>query len=193
MRSKTRHLVVPVLASAVLAACNGGDSTSINPPGAASHHAVRYAKTTTIEGSYQDIVEQLYIAYFGRPADPNGLANFEAALAAASAPKTPQGLAAAYATNPVVKSLIDSFGQSAESQTLYGTGSTGDFVNAIFTNVIGRAPQTSGAQFWTNAIDNGTLSRGDAALAIMAGALTNSTAQGLLDTQLIAGASHQIS
>ncbi|HEX7645548.1 MAG TPA: DUF4214 domain-containing protein [Burkholderiaceae bacterium] len=130
-------------------------------------------------------MQQLYVAYFGRPADPAGLANFESALAAAGAPSDIQGLAAAYAANPSVKSLIDSFGTSKESQTLYGSGSTQDFVTAVFQNVLGRAPLSAGLSYWSNAIDSGSLSKGDAALAIMDGALTNSSAQGKTDAQLV--------
>ncbi len=134
---------------------------------------------------YATEVQELYIAYFGRPADPAGLANFESALAAAGAPTNIESLTAAYASNPALQSLIDSFGASKESQTLYGGGGTQDFVSAVFQHVLGRAPQSDGLAYWSNAIDSGALSKGDAALAIMAGALANSTAQGQTDTQLI--------
>lgn len=134
--------------------------------------------------SYATAVQQLYIAYFGRPADPSGLANFSASLAAANAPTTIQGLNAAYSTNAAVRSLVDAFGTSTESSTLY-TGGTSAFVNAIFQNVLNRPAATAGLQFWTNAIDSGTLTRGNAALSIMAGALSNSTAQGLIDAQVV--------
>ncbi len=125
------------------------------------------------------------MAYFGRPSDPSGLANFAAALQAAGAPTNVAGLATAYASDPAVKSLIDSFGTSKESQTLYGGGTTTAFVTAVFQNVLGRAPQSAGLSFWVGAIDNGSVSPGDAALSIMAGALANTTAQGLLHAQLV--------
>ena len=82
--------------------------------------------------SYSSLVQELYVAYFGRPADYYGLQNFETALAAANAPTDPAALALAYSTNAAVKSLVDSFGTSAESTALYGSGSTESFVNAIF-------------------------------------------------------------
>ena len=138
--------------------------------------------------SYSSIVQELYISYFGRPADAAGLANFENALAAVNAPTNIGDLAAAYAGNPAIKSLIDAFGTSAESAALYGsvtsdTASIENFVTAVFQNVLGRAPQTAGLSFWTNAIATGSLSLGDAALAIASGALNNTTAQGKLDAQ----------
>ena len=170
------------LTALALAAC-GGTGNSTDNPDTQSKQLAREAKSAA--STYQTAVESLYVAYFGRPADPNGLANFAAALQAAGAPTDVPGLAAAYATNPAVKSLIDSFGTSAESQKLYGGGSTTDFVDAVFQNVLGRAPQASGLSFWVSSIDSGAVSPGDAALAIMSGALTNTTAQGKLDTQLI--------
>ncbi|HEX8957060.1 MAG TPA: hypothetical protein VF798_12330 [Burkholderiaceae bacterium] len=49
----------------------------------------------------------------------------------------------------------------------------------------GACPQSVGLGFWTNAIDSGQTSPGDAALDIMAGALNNTASQGLLDAQLV--------
>ncbi|MBV8633487.1 MAG: DUF4214 domain-containing protein, partial [Burkholderiaceae bacterium] len=135
--------------------------------------------------SYSNLVQDLYIAYFGRPADYYGLANFEAALAAAGAPTDAAGLAAAYSTNAAVKSLVDAFGTSAESATLYGSGSTESFVNAIFENLFNRPAAVAGLTFWVNAINSGQVSKGDAALAILAGAESNTTTQGVADWTLI--------
>jgi uncharacterized protein YkwD len=143
------------------------------------------SKTALTADDYADSVQELYIAYFGRPADPTGLGNFEASLLAAGAPNDIQSLVTAYDTNPAVKKLVDAFGVSTESQTLYGGGNTDDFVTAVFTNVLGRAPQASGLSYWSGAISSGSLSQGNAALSIMAGALANTSAQGQIDAQLI--------
>jgi S-layer protein len=136
--------------------------------------------------SYSTAVQELYITYFGRPADYFGLQNFEAALAAANAPTDMVGLNAAYATNPAVKALIDSFGTSQESTNLYGGGSTAAFVTAIFENLFNRAPAVAGLSFWSNAIDSGQVTKGDAALAIAAGAEINTTPQGVIDAATVA-------
>ncbi len=169
------------LTLALLAACSGGDGGT----NSLSAKALKPQRKTTV-ADYQNIVQDLYVAYFGRPADPGGLANFEAALQAAGAPTDLSSLAQAYRSNSAIKSLIDSFGTSRESQTLYGSGSTNDFVTAVFQNVLGRAPAASGLSYWSGAIAGGSLSVGDAALSIMAGAETNQSAQGLQDAQLIA-------
>jgi len=172
------------LAALMLAACGGNDSGSNSAqPDQQSKRLTRQSKSAVT--TYQTAVESLYVAYFGRPADPNGLANFSAALQAANAPTDVAGLAVAYSSNATVKGLIDSFGTSNESQKLYGSGTTTDFVTAVFQNVLGRAPLSAGLSFWVSAIDSGRVSQGDAALSIMAGALANTSAQGLIDAQLV--------
>jgi len=188
MYSTTRRLLLlPALAATAalaLAACSGGNGSSSAV--AESKMVPRSVKTSTSNASdYATVVQQLYVAYFGRPADPTGLTNFEAALQKTGVAPDIASVSSAYATNTAVKALVDSFETSAESQALYGNASTTDFVVAIYANVLGRALDTSGEQFWVNAIDKKTLSQGNAALSIMSGALTNTTAQGKLDALLV--------
>lgn len=142
---------------------------------------------------YASIVQQLYISYFGRPADYFGLQNFEAQLDAIGAPTNLTDLNAAVQAGktPALNALINSFATSSESVALYGTDNSpigiSKFLVAVFTNVLGRAPALGeGWDFWYNALASGNLSRANAALAIAEGATTNTTAQGLLDAQTIA-------
>ena len=136
----------------------------------------------TAPASYSTLVQELYVAYFGRPADETGLQNFEAALAAANAPTTMSGLLAAYSTNAAVASLVNAFGTSAESGRLYGTNIAGsaaaaqNFVTAVFESLFNRAPLPAGLAFWSNAITSGGVTPGDAALAIAANAGAADTA-----------------
>jgi hypothetical protein len=179
-----KNTAIALMIATLLSACGGNDSsTGSQPVSAQSKQLQRSDKA--VASDYETLVQELYVAYFGRPADPTGLVNLENALLAANAPTDIQSLSAAYATNPAIQSLINSFGASAESIALYGTGNPTAFVTAIFQNVLGRAPQQSGLTYWVNAITSGQLSQGDAALAIMAGALSNTTAQGVLDAELI--------
>ncbi len=135
---------------------------------------------------YTAIAQKLYVAYFGRPADSNGLHNMVEQFVAANVPVTSTAaFIAAYGSNAAVKAIIDTFGNSAESTALYA-GSNRDFVTAIYANVLGRAPDAGGLAFWTGAIDNGSLGRGAAAMNILAGAESNTTAAGLVDAALIA-------
>ncbi|NHZ89807.1 DUF4214 domain-containing protein [Massilia sp. CCM 8733] len=145
--------------------------------------AVKFSDST-LKLEYDDVVQALYLAYFGRAADSGGLSSFQSQLGDLSAPHTFSAVSAAYGNNVGLHNLIDSFGASAESAALY-PGSTASFIAAVYQNIFNRAPDAGGAAFWTNAIDSGNLSRANASLSIMAGALENTTAQGLLDGKLV--------
>lgn len=133
---------------------------------------------------YKGLVESIYISYFGRPADTLGLANFSAQLDALKAPTTVSALNAAYKSTPLLRSLIDSFGTSAESIALYGTDNVA-FVSSIYQNLLNRTADFDGLVFWVTEINAGRLTKGNAALAIMAGAYENKSAQGLIDAALL--------
>jgi S-layer protein len=122
-----------------------------------------------VAADYTAVAEQLYIAYFGRPADRAGLINMTAALAAAEAPTNMNDFAAASKTNATVKALLSSFGGSTESAALY-TGTDAQFIVAIYQNVLNRDPLLAGLDFWTNALSTGAMTRAEAAAQIMAAA-----------------------
>jgi len=177
---KSSYLVLA--ASFVLSACGGNASVANNTR---SSQLASTSESLAVQGAeYYTVVQQLYIAYFGRPADPAGLSNFAVTLRNAGAPTNIQGLTAAYNTNATIKGLIDSFGISAESNRLYAGDSTA-FVTAVYNSVLNRPPLAAGLEYWVSAIDNGTLTRGNAALSIMAGALANTSTQGLIDATAV--------
>lgn len=175
---------IPAVA-AFLVSCGGANQDSTPVAGTAPSQPILLGHVNGVGDDYNTVVEQLYVAYFGRPADVEGLKNFKAQLAAIAGPKDIQGLDTAYNTNTEVKKLIDSFGTSAESNALYGNQDTKAFVAAIYNNMLNRAPAQSGLDFWVNAIDSGFLTKGRAALSIMFGALTNSSQQGQTDAALV--------
>ncbi|HEX7641878.1 MAG TPA: DUF4214 domain-containing protein [Burkholderiaceae bacterium] len=200
-----KRLILVAGLSALLAGCGGGSGDTATSPAPVQQRqkvqTVPHLTATDIKAKrmsmaprrnakqqpadYEGVVQSLYIAYFGRPADPNGLANFEADLLADGAPTDVQGLLDVYATDANVQSLIDAFGTSAESQRLYGNGDASAFVTQVFANLLDRQPQSTGLDFWATQIALGNVTQGAAALNIMAGALANTSAQGLLDAQLI--------
>ncbi|MBA5604738.1 DUF4214 domain-containing protein [Duganella sp. FT3S] len=182
MKSKNTCLVLAVLSA--MAACGGGNDTAVSAPPTRTLSQLSTAGAAGTGADYSTVVQELYVAYFGRPADSGGLANFQAALAAAGAPADIAQLTSAYGSNPAVRQLIDSFGTSDESNRLYG-GDSKAFVTAVYQSIFNRAPLASGLQFWADAIDTGTLTRGNAALSIMSGALNNQTAQGLIDAAAV--------
>lgn len=143
---------------------------------------------------YTAVVQQLYLSYFGRPADYFGLQNFSAQLDAMGAPKTFAAVQAAVgadaAGTTALSKLVNTFSNSPESIALYGNDNSqvgiSKFVAAIYQNVLGRPAELDGFNFWVNAITSGTLSKANAAAAISQAATVNTTAQGLLDAQAVA-------
>ena len=139
----------------------------------------------SLQAQYVALAQKFYVAYFGRPADANGLANMVAQFAAAKVPTTTRAFTDAYYSDATIKALVDSFGNSDESAKLYH-GTNVDFVTSIYAHVLGRAPDAEGLKYWAGALDAGGLAHGLAALTIIAGAEANTTPQGLTDAVLIA-------
>ncbi|MBS1187377.1 MAG: hypothetical protein H6R04_1395 [Burkholderiaceae bacterium] len=111
---------------------------------------------------YEIQVEKLYIAYYGRPADPVGLIYWAGKLAE---------------TGGSLKGIIDMFANSAESSALYGSSSTTEArITAIYKNVLGRAPDTAGLAFYKQLIDSKTSTLGNLALDILNGATSGNDA-----------------
>ncbi|WP_374583585.1 DUF4214 domain-containing protein [Pseudoduganella sp.] len=170
--------LVPLLLALGLSACGGGDTST------AEHKTQQMRQGSAVAVDYGPVVQQLYIAYFGRPADAGGLANFKQQLQIINKGETAQHLNAAYAGSSALQTVVNSFAVSAESQALY-TGDTGAFVRSIYVNLLNREPDSEGKAYWVNAINSGQLTRAKAALSILTGALDNKTPQGLLDAQVI--------
>lgn len=141
---------------------------------------------------YNSVVQQLYVSYFGRPADFYGLKNFTEALDAMAAPKTFAELTAAVQAQPTgaLANLVAGFSNSEESIALYGNDTSdvgiSKFVAAVYQNFLGREADTEGFNFWVDAIVKGGLDKANAVAAIVDGATKNTTAQGLIDAQVVA-------
>ena len=103
-------------------------------------------------------VQQMYVAYYGRPGDPAGVDYWASVLDVA---KSTGG------------SLdVNQFGESQEF--LDGIGgpdnTTADQVTILFQQMFNRDPDPEGLAFWVNAIDIGTITLAQSALAIAEGA-----------------------
>jgi hypothetical protein len=167
----------------LLAACGGSVDTDSNVRTLPASRMASVAATVSTS-DIGDTVQELYIAYFGRAADPGGLAEFTRQMQALGAPADIQALNAAYGSDDGIRSLVNSFSASVESQTLYGAD-TSNFIASVYRNILNRAPDPEGAAFWTDAIHGGRLSRDGACLAILAAAMTNTTEQGLIDAAVV--------
>ncbi|MDH4396065.1 MAG: DUF4214 domain-containing protein [Limnobacter sp.] len=94
------------------------------------------------KADFFDAVQKIYIAYYGRPADPNGLDFWAGKIDAAGGR---------------IEEVLTAFGSSAEAASLFGAGSTESRVNNIFQQVLGRQADPAGLNFYTQALNNGTL------------------------------------
>lgn len=105
--------------------------------------------------TYLNQIQQLYIAYFGRPADPVGLTFWATQVDAA---------------NGSVAAVIAGFASSQESSALYSGVTVAQKVSAIYQNLFNRGPEPAGLAFWVQQIDSGALTQAQAAYQIMSSA-----------------------
>jgi hypothetical protein len=95
-------------------------------------------------GSLAFATARLYLAALGRAPDPLGLADNVSLL----------GSHLSYSQ------LAESFAASPEFQARYPAVDNAGFVNLMYQNTLGRAPDTQGFTFWTNILDQGLGTRG---------------------------------
>ena len=103
----------------------------------------------------QSVVSSFYLAYYGRPADPVGLAFWSMQLDNA---------------NGDFGAIVDAFAYSEEFLARVSTTNVEERVSRIYQEMFSRAPDQAGLDFWINAIDKGHATLADAAIAILHGA-----------------------
>ena len=92
--------------------------------------------------AYTDTVQKVYIAYYGRAADPVGLAYWEDQLTA---------------NNGDLAAIMGSFGASAEATTLYGSLTNTAKVNALYQQSFGRDADFDGLMYYAGQLTAGTM------------------------------------
>jgi len=102
---------------------------------------------------YTEQLQQLYIAFFKRPADVGGLAAWDATAAA-------EGLQA----------VVPALRGSAEYRSLYEGLSNQQVVNTLYQNLFGREGEPAGLAYWGTALDAGTLTLESLALSMIGSA-----------------------
>lgn len=113
--------------------------------------------TAANAGQYTNDIQQLYVAYFGRPADTMGLNSWEQVLAAQDA--TGQDKKQALA------SVADAFAQSAEFKSQASTPE--QTVNQFFQNMFGHKPDAAALANWTSKLASGALTTAQLVQAII--------------------------
>ena len=91
--------------------------------------------------AYLDDVQKAYIAFYGRPADPGGLAYWVNQANGAGS----------------MVAVLNAFGNAPEATILYpGSMNTVDRVNKIYLQVFDRPAEPAGQTYWADLIDHGT-------------------------------------
>jgi hypothetical protein len=120
-----------------------------------SFEVARFTNVSTLTDADMLAFCELYVAYFNRAPDSTGLLFWGSALA--------EGMS----MNEIARQFFD----QPETQALYGgSASSGDFVTAVYSNILGRAPDASGFSYWTDILDSGAVERSEFILAMIDGA-----------------------
>ncbi len=86
-----------------------------------------------------DLAQQMYVAYYGRPADPGGLAYWADIFDA---------------TSDLTEALA-AFGNASEFTDNFGALSNSDLVTNLYQQMYGHDPDPAGLEFYLNRIDTG--------------------------------------
>ncbi len=114
-------------------------------------------------------IQGVYLALFGRPADPNGLAFFNAAT-----------------NNGANLAGIGPLQSTAEYTTRFAGFNNNQIVTAIYQSLFNRDPELAGLTFFVDALNKGTLTINNIAIAILDGAQGNDKT--ILDAKLASAA-----
>lgn len=161
-----RTLRLAALALA-LASCGGDNASQAVLHTSENVRSAAISAPTTAE--YNVLVQRIYLAYFGRPADPSGLLYWSERYRAASLPATVDEVVQRYNADPTLRAFVDVFGQSQESKDLY-PGDNDSFIRAIYSNLFSREADAVGKAYWVQLLNAGAITRPIAALTIMSGA-----------------------
>ncbi|MBC3920502.1 DUF4214 domain-containing protein [Undibacterium sp. CY18W] len=97
-------------------------------------------------------IQNLYIAYFNRPADVAGLAYWQTSSLS-------------------LVQIAQSFSQQAEYASVFSSSTTRQIVNSLYINMFNHSADAAGLNYWESQIYSGAVSFGGAAIAILNGAL----------------------
>lgn len=107
----------------------------------------------TLDATTRTQLVELYVAYFNRAPDANGL-NYWAGKIANDG----------WTVATVARSFMDQT-EVASAYPAYMTNA--EVVNKVYANVLNRAPDAEGATYWTNQLNSGAVSKADLIMAVV--------------------------
>lgn len=118
--------------------------------------------------TYEDQVQKMYVAYYGRPGDPGGLNWWADKLEAASGD---------------LSEIIDDFGSSPEYLERFGNMENTALINNIFVQLLGRDADTEGLNWYLGKLESGDP---DWSLASIALRIADGVQEGTDDSLVVA-------
>ncbi len=119
-------------------------------------------------GVYEDQVQKMYVAYYGRPGDPGGLNWWAGKLENAGG---------------ALSEIIDNFGNSLEYVERFGSMDNAALINNIFVQLLGRDADTAGLDWYVGKLESGDP---DWSLASIALRIADGVQEGTDDSALVA-------
>jgi hypothetical protein len=112
---------------------------------------------------------EVYIAYFDRAADSEGLFFW----------------GTAFANGTTLESIATLFNDSDEAKAAYPSGTTNqEFAITVYENVLGRNPDSSGLEFWVGQLNAGNVSRDQFILEVLRGVKDGTSDRDYLDKKV---------
>ncbi len=118
---------------------------------------------------HEAAVQRLYLAYFGRAADPGGLAYYTDISWRVGLAADTGALFWRYGVDADVRSILDGLAHSPEAAAFYGADKR-ETVAAMYRNLFNREPDSGGLAYWAGLLDSGALTRAQVPVALLAGA-----------------------
>lgn len=167
MQLRPAAMSTAILALA-LAGCGSGDPATPATATASSRSALDLTVVPTTD-QYKFLVHQIYVAYFGRPADIAGRDYWVKVLSDRMAPPDLPAVIQSFGSDGRTRPIIDAFASSQEWHERY-PGTNPEFVDKLYRNLFKHPADAAGLTYWTNALNSGQMTRQVAALMLMAGA-----------------------
>jgi hypothetical protein len=123
------------------------------------------ASSITHAQGYSDQVQEMYVAYYSRPGDPDGVDFWVSELSNSGGDLT---------------AIIEKFGNSAEYNDRFDSQSESELINNIYVNLFGRDADEPGLLFYLDA-----LQRGEMTLASIALNVSDGVAAGGIDANIV--------
>ncbi len=114
---------------------------------------------------------RLYMSYFNRAPDHGGL----------------QGWVTYMRNGWSLASVAEAFARSSEFLARYGALTNASFVDLVYRNVLGRAPDPNGLDYWLGGLTSGRLNRGSVMLGFSESAEFRATSASRVDVSVVYG------